>query len=580
MKRFVLGMIPIILSILISPALAQSNLLENGGFEAVWQLGHYPRIGENLFDRCPIPWMDFNPNDDERWYTDSIAPINTNLPNPLYQHGYFRGIVDNNGAPWETGNNNVPTTLQAAHSGKCFVGIDLESDWFTREGIQTKPLLSCGLNSGTYTVDLWWARAYERNDVHFAIALSDQSSDRRKIVANETIYEGQAASGVWNNYNTSFTLDYNHPDEMDNTWFSITGNTSISSTYREYTYFDDIRLYRPCDELLQCVPTHGQICPTYAFPHAPGDLMRIGNIANASDMHLKVYASNSQLIKDTVYHNANGLPDFRLTRLGLPISTAAAIYQYDLEITNLCGGVKKTGSIQVLDTASYNPITSYIDATAHWSPAPIPCCLSTLTLQNMLIVGDVSYIVRDEITVQNGVSIAPGSHVILQAGHVTELSNVEFDGSNSTLEIIEVPCPSRMACGNGCAGGAMVIDAGELVMPVQIAADSAPAVKGSAVPTTSVETATPAIETATRLWAYPNPFEKQIQIGIALPETMTCTVLVQDLQMRPIRTVLQQKEMPAGTHEIAVELGGLPAGVYLVQLQAGSRSYHQRVVKQ
>jgi hypothetical protein len=69
-------------------------------------------------------------------------------------------------------------------------------------------------------------------------------------------------------------------------------------------------------------------------------------------------------------------------------------------------------------------------------------------------------------------------------------------------------------------------------------------------------------------------------IAIALPSPMTCTVLVQDLQMRPLRTVTQDKELSAGSHQLSVDLGGLPAGVYLVQLQAGGRSYHQRIIKQ
>jgi hypothetical protein len=372
-------------------------------------------------------------------------------------------------------------------------------------------------------------------------------------------------------------LDLNQPNDMGNTWFSISGLTSISSVHREYTYFDDIRLYRPCDQILECIPTHGQICPSVAILQAPGDLMRVSNISNASDLHLKIYASNSQIIKDTVYHNANGLPDFRFTRLGLPISTAAAIYQYDLEITNTCGGFKKTGNIQVYDTSAYNPITPYLDTTANWTGVPIPCCLSSITLQNMQIVGDVSYIVRDQITVQNGVTLAPNSHVTLQAGNVTELSNVEFDGTNSTLEIIEVPCPQR--CAQGCGGGAMVMDAGEFLIPQQPSTESQPSVKSEEAPLPYIASANPAANSETRLWAYPNPFEKEFQIGFTLPKTSVCTIMVLDIQMRPVRTIIQNKEMQAGTHQLPADLSGLPSGIYLLHMRACGRTLHLRVVK-
>ena len=119
-------------------------------------------------------------------------------------------------------------------------------------------------------------------------------------------------------------------------------------------------------------------------------------------------------------------------------------------------------------------------------------------------------------------------------------------------------------------------------MPVQvaIAADSHSSVKGDIAEPALVETAKPLAASATRLWAFPNPFEREFQIGFELPAAMVCTVVVQDLQMRPVRVVLQGGELLAGTRQMAVDLGDLPSGVYFVQLQAGGRSYHARVVKQ
>ncbi|MFN8397844.1 MAG: hypothetical protein U0176_24715 [Bacteroidia bacterium] len=368
--------------------------------------------------------MDFNPGDNERWYVDTVAPPNSNLPDPMYQQGYFRGWLDNNGEPWVSGDSFNIATMQAAHSGHGFVGIDLESDWFTREGIQTQTNSDCPLNTGLYAVDLWWARAYQRNDVRFYLSLSDQASNRRRIVADHGITENDHTAGEWNLYSTVFTLDPNNPDDIGNTWFSITGKTSVSSFYREYTYFDDVRLYRPCDDLLRCNRTHGQICPTIATMLPPDDLLAVHDIDNVLDVHLVISNTLQQSLLDTTWHNANGFTEFRLARTNLPAQMATGNYPYTLTLSNDCGATKHAGTIRVADTALYTLTPPWTDSTANWSPMPIPCCLDSLSLRNITLRGNVSYIVRDQITVQSGVSIAPGSNVILQAGNVTEIDKV------------------------------------------------------------------------------------------------------------------------------------------------------------
>ncbi|MEY3444922.1 MAG: hypothetical protein RLZZ519_3203 [Bacteroidota bacterium] len=581
MKQYIRTLLTIAL-IGIGSLRGQSNLLENGGFEAIWGVGHYPRLGENLFDRCPYPWMDYNPGDDERWYVDSIWAGNFNLPNPLFQLGYYKMFFDNISAPWEDGDTINPKIKQDAYEGNAFIGVNLLSDLFTREGIQQEMSQNCGLNSGYYNASLQWARPYPTQSNHFWLALSDQSSDRRRVISDLEVDNTMFTPGQWYSYSTAFNLDLNDPQDMGNRWFNISGATSISSGYGKYMFFDDVRLWRPCDDILACYPTHGQICPSISVLQAPGDLLRVSNIANASDLHLKISALSGTIIKDTVYHNANGLPDFRFTRLDLPLSTATAYYQYDLEITNACGGFKKTGNIQVYDTAAYNPIVPYRDTTANWTGVPIPCCLNTLTLQNTQIVGDVSFIVRNEIIVQSGVSLAPNSHVTLQAGNVTELSNVDFDGSNSSLEIIEVPCPNRMACGNGCGGGAMVIDAGQFVVPETLSSfedsvENLAAIKSNSQSTMLEE---PPMPQEISLGAFPNPFAKDLQIGFELPEEMVCSLQVTDIHLRTVKIALKESKMPAGSNQLVLDLGNLPSGIYFVKLEANGRMFHQRVVKQ
>jgi hypothetical protein len=575
MKKFISWTLYLIVWYTSTQCFAQSNMLSNGSFEGDFLNGVYPRFEEHLWNRNPSPWFQFNQGGEVRWFTDTTWTYSLPYPvNPDYQNGRYELGDFDVVHPWQENTIYQDSMyLMPAHTGQFYVGFDARSDGLTREGLQTK-VSGCGLNSGYYNVSLYFARPYFNQAApHIFLSLSDQFDDRRYIF-DDFVVPQSTNTGQWYNHAATFQIDLNNPDHAGNDWFSVTGEAFGSDNPKEYTYFDDVRLYRPCDDVLECVPTHGQICPSVATLHAPGDLMRVSNIANASDLHLKIYVSNSQIIKDTVYHNANGLPDFRFTRLDLPLSTAAAIYQYDLEITNACGGFKKTGSIQVYDTSAYNPITPYVDTTANWSGVPIPCCLSALTLQNMQIVGDVSYIVRDLITVQGLVSLAPNSHVILQAGQVVEITSAEFDGSNSSLEIVEVPCPQRCAQGADCGGGAMVMDAGAFMIPAQAATGEA-----HLAPTASAELAKPAIETETRLWAYPNPFEREFKIGFTLPDASVCSLAVLDMQLRPVRTVLAAQEIPAGTHQLAVDLGGLPAGLYLVRLQAGDGSYQQRVVK-
>ncbi|MFN8394222.1 MAG: hypothetical protein U0176_06045 [Bacteroidia bacterium] len=66
----------------------------------------------------------------------------------------------------------------------------------------------------------------------------------------------------------------------------------------------------------------------------------------------------------------------------------------------------------------------------------------------------ISYIVRDQITVQSALPQASGRNVIiLQAGNVVEIDSAEFDGSVSSLEILEIPCPQRCAQGQDCGRG-------------------------------------------------------------------------------------------------------------------------------
>ena len=562
-------------------AFGQTNLLENGDFEANWGNNLFPHFPENLLTNCPYPWLDFNPGDDERWYTDSIyVPIQGTI-DPNFQHGYYYPVFNNNDAPWDGGGPSVTFGQMVAQSGKCFVGIDLVSDWFTREGIQTK-IQDCQLNSGTYTVGLWYARGYNANPVNFHIALSDGSSSRKKIVASENVQSSSSPAGQWTFFESNFNLDADSQQDQDLTWFSITGNTSISSDYQDYTYFDDVRLYRQCDIYNRCYTGHGQLCPEVFTPTAPYSLLRARNIDNATKVEVWLYNSGGQEVYHRVHENRNGMPEYSLSRLHLPATMATAFYDYKMQISNDCGGREFTGMIHVQDTALYNLYPVWEDTAANWTQAPIPCCVENLVLQNTQIVGDVDFIVQDQIIVTNGVSVAPGSHVLLQAGHVVELTNVEFDGTNSTVDIVEMPCPNRSSCGNGSFS--MVIDNGVVQQ-----AESTPMPE---VATNEAEMnpefrelaesfmAKPEAEKAIELSVFPNPFAQEFTLSYHLNEETKLSIQILDLQMRPVKVLLKDEIQAAGEHELKCELKTLAAGIFFVQFEANGQRIFERIVKQ
>jgi hypothetical protein len=563
--------------------MAQGNLLSNGGFEGIVQSGAFPQLGEALSDHCAPSWFPFNGGTDDRWFIDSVwIPMGNNGGDPEFQAGYYKVGDFNSARPWGSGDALDTLFRLPAKEGLFYIGFDAQTNGFFRQGVQAK-VNTCGLNSGTYLVNLHFARAYgSLVTSRIFLSLSDSYNSRRRIVNDFTVSHPANNTGQWDFHSSMFTIDINNQQDQHDDWFSITGQAGGDSDPRNYVFIDDVSLWRPCDDILECFPTHGQICPDFVFPQTPGDLLKVSNISNASDLHLKLSTLGGVIIKDTIYHNANGLPDFRLDRLAVPISLAALLYQYDIEITNSCGGIKKTGHVNIYDTAAYNPIIPYRDTTANWTGVPIPCCLNTLTLQNTQIVGDVSFIVRNEIIVQSGVSLAPNSHVTLQAGNVTELSNVDFDGSNSSLEIIEVPCPNRMACGDGCGGGAMVIDAGQFVIPETLTSfedsvENLAAIKSNSQSTMLEE---PPMPQEISLGAFPNPFAKDLQIGFELPEEMICSLQVTDIHLRTVNIALKESKMPAGSNQLVLDLGNLPSGIYFVKLEANGRMFHQRVVKQ
>jgi hypothetical protein len=564
-------------------ALGQSNLLENGGFEADFNNQHYPRIDSNLFLNSPFPWLDYNPGDDERWYIDSVwVPPNINVQNPGFQNGYYSFQFTNIGAPWESGTDKI---LQPAHSGGTFIGFNTKSDLFAREGIQTKMQNNCKFNSGDYTASLWWARTFPRSNTKFWLYLSDQSSTRRKKIGKLRVNEGTFSPGQWYFYTNNFELKLNKNLQMGNHWFSITGRSIINSNYEFYMYFDDIRLFRQCDIDSACFNPTGQICPLIALQLPPAPPFKIRNIENANALKLRIAAIGGQVLIDTTFTNPNGLPDFYWPGEILANSVASGTYSYELTLSNKCGAFGQNDLFTV-QNGIYDTLTPWIDSTATWSEVPKECCLHTLTLRDLEITGDVSYIVKDTIWITDGVTAAPGSDILIQAGQVVEMDSVEFDGTNTVVEILEAPC-------QGCrllppSSGGTAPDMAEIGTAAVITA-SRPLnrleTQGVPISTSEVpnfrESATEAVgDFLTGLSAYPNPFTDKITLEVELAKSGSVSLTVFDLSMRPVIKAAKGEILSEGIHSFQVDLSPESSGIYFVQLVANGRTFTEKVVKQ
>ncbi len=70
---------------------------------------------------------------------------------------------------------------------------------------------------------------------------------------------------------------------------------------------------------------------------------------------------------------------------------------------------------------------------------------------------------------------------------------------------------------------------------------------------------------------YPNPFNPRTTIPFALPRAAHVTLTVFDLLGRPVATLVDGRRA-AGLHRIAFDASGLPGGVYLYRLRAGTQT--------
>ncbi len=76
---------------------------------------------------------------------------------------------------------------------------------------------------------------------------------------------------------------------------------------------------------------------------------------------------------------------------------------------------------------------------------------------------------------------------------------------------------------------------------------------------------------------FPNPARGAVTLRYSLPEAADVTLAVFDVLGRRV-AVLADGTVPAGAHEASLDVDGLPSGVYLVRLTAGTQHAAQRLV--
>ena len=81
---------------------------------------------------------------------------------------------------------------------------------------------------------------------------------------------------------------------------------------------------------------------------------------------------------------------------------------------------------------------------------------------------------------------------------------------------------------------------------------------------------------ALALAIYPNPAARHTMLGIDLPEPGPVRAMLYDALGRQV-ALLADEERPAGRHALAIQVLGLPAGAYVVRVEAEGEAVTQRL---
>lgn len=76
---------------------------------------------------------------------------------------------------------------------------------------------------------------------------------------------------------------------------------------------------------------------------------------------------------------------------------------------------------------------------------------------------------------------------------------------------------------------------------------------------------------------YPNPFNPETTIPFYLSDAGKTRLVLYNLLGQPVRTLLD-KTLPAGNHDVRLQAGSLPSGMYLLELRQGSQAERRKLI--
>jgi hypothetical protein len=83
---------------------------------------------------------------------------------------------------------------------------------------------------------------------------------------------------------------------------------------------------------------------------------------------------------------------------------------------------------------------------------------------------------------------------------------------------------------------------------------------------------------AAALISFPNPFTDQATISFTLPKAGNTRLTVYDMHGKTVN-VLVNAHLPAGTHQVQLKAGEVPAGVYMLQLNYNGKASTRKLQK-
>ena len=86
------------------------------------------------------------------------------------------------------------------------------------------------------------------------------------------------------------------------------------------------------------------------------------------------------------------------------------------------------------------------------------------------------------------------------------------------------------------------------------------------------------VENSILQFVYPNPFENNITHQFVLEEESAVKIQFTDIFGRVVK-VVQTELYDAGVHKVLYELNDLSSGVFLINIEIGSASYHKKIIK-